>query len=56
MFDHDHLPEVSWSQLEQLYIQGQQKWKETKRSILQQLHASPTFRWAHGRQRLHATP
>eukprot|EP00882_Tetradesmus_deserticola_P017382 GHRQ01018620.1.p1 GENE.GHRQ01018620.1~~GHRQ01018620.1.p1 ORF type:complete len:223 (+),score=102.78 GHRQ01018620.1:1019-1687(+) len=44
MFDHEDLPDFSWSQLQQLYRQGQAHWQQTKRSWLQQVHGSQTYR------------
>jgi hypothetical protein len=46
MFDHEDLPEFSWAHLEQFYRQGQVQWQQTKRSLLQQVHGSQTFRSA----------
>jgi hypothetical protein len=46
MFDHQDLPEFSWSHMEQLYRQSQAQWQQTKRSLLQQVHGSQTFRSA----------
>jgi hypothetical protein len=46
MFDHEDLPDFSWSHMEQLYRQGQAQWQQTKRSLLQQVHGSQTFRSA----------
>uniref|UniRef100_A0A383WNC0 Peptidase S54 rhomboid domain-containing protein n=1 Tax=Tetradesmus obliquus TaxID=3088 RepID=A0A383WNC0_TETOB len=44
MFDHEDVPEFSWALMEQLYRQGQAQWEQNKRSLLQQVHGSQTFR------------